>query len=171
MTSIGRTWFILADRHSYWQNNHLYWQNMTSIGRIWFILAYCHSYWQNIQSLKSVLPFCSALPIQYTLLDWLQQTGTKCALRHSMNTHKVICKLTMRQIVQYDAPQSTGIFILNCTAFPHKVSKLLTELDTFLCVFWNPGILVLSAKYTHIHTLTNYQMAASSSVTDKYSRQ
>ena len=39
---------------------------MASIGRIWFILAYCHSYWQNMQPIKSVLPFCSALPIQYT---------------------------------------------------------------------------------------------------------
>ena len=39
---------------------------MTSIGRIWFILAYCHSYWQRMQPIKSVLPFCSALPIQYT---------------------------------------------------------------------------------------------------------
>jgi len=25
-----------------------------------------HSYWQNMQPIKSVLPFCSALPIQYT---------------------------------------------------------------------------------------------------------
>ena len=39
---------------------------MTSIGRIWFILTYCHSYWQNMKAFKSVLPFCSALPIQYT---------------------------------------------------------------------------------------------------------
>jgi len=48
---------------------------MTSIGRIWFILAYCHSYWQNMQPIKSVLPFCSALSIQYTRsLYWTSYT-------------------------------------------------------------------------------------------------
>jgi len=31
--------------------------------------GYCHSYWQNMQPIKSVLPFCSALPIQYTPLS------------------------------------------------------------------------------------------------------
>ena len=46
MTYIGRIWL--------------------PFGRIWFILAYCHSYWQKMQPIKSVLPFCSALPIQYT---------------------------------------------------------------------------------------------------------
>jgi len=63
---------------------------MTSIGRIWFILAYCHSYWQNMQPINSVLPFCSALPIQYTTHSiafratmkftkgWFQRTDMVC---------------------------------------------------------------------------------------------
>jgi len=71
MTSIGRTWFILADCYSCWQN-------MTSIGRIWFILAYCHSYWQNMQPIKGVLPFCSALPIQYTPHCWDRNVCSLC---------------------------------------------------------------------------------------------
>ena len=77
--SIGRISLLLAEYDFHWQNvvytgwlslllveYDLYWQNMTSIGRIWFILAYYHSYWQNMQPIKSVLSFCSALPIQYT---------------------------------------------------------------------------------------------------------
>jgi len=63
---------------------------MTYIGRIWFILAYCHSYWQNMQPINSVLPFCSALPIQYTTHSiafratmkftkgWFQRTDMVC---------------------------------------------------------------------------------------------
>jgi len=89
ITCTGRIWLILTERDLYWQNltsigriwlpliytgwlslllveYDLYWQNITSIGRIWFILAYCHSYWQNMQPVKSVLPFCSALLVQYT---------------------------------------------------------------------------------------------------------
>ena len=59
---------------------------MTSIGRIWFILAYCHSYWQNIQPIKSVLPFCSALPIQYTQLIGFT---TVEATREALNRHQL----------------------------------------------------------------------------------
>ena len=79
MIYTGRISFLPAEYDFHWQNMictgwlslllveyDLYWQNMTSIGRIRFILAYCHSYWQNMQPIKSVLPFCSALPIQYT---------------------------------------------------------------------------------------------------------
>jgi len=79
LTSIGRMSLLPAECDFHWQNMiytgwlslwlveyDLYLQNMTSIGRIWFILAYYHSYWQNMQPIKSVLPFCSALPIQYT---------------------------------------------------------------------------------------------------------
>jgi len=52
---------------------------MINIDRIWlplaeydFTLTYCHSYWQNMQPIKSVLPFCSALPIQYTVAGFSQ---------------------------------------------------------------------------------------------------
>jgi len=38
---------------------NFYWQNMIYTGLF-------HSYWQNMQPIKSVLPFCSALRIQYT---------------------------------------------------------------------------------------------------------
>jgi len=44
--------FILAEYD-------FHWQNMIYSGLF-------HSYWQNMQPIKSVLLFCSALPIQYT---------------------------------------------------------------------------------------------------------
>ena len=88
LTSIGRISLLPAEYDFHWQNMvytcwlslllveyDLYWQNMTSIGRIWFILAYCHSYWQNMQPIKSVLPFCSALPIQYTQIAAIRNTA------------------------------------------------------------------------------------------------
>jgi len=57
---------ILAEFNFYWQNitsipaeYDFHWQNMVYTGLF-------HSYWQNMQPIKSVLPFCSALPIQYT---------------------------------------------------------------------------------------------------------
>ena len=54
---------------------------------IWFILVYCHSYWQNMQPIKSVLPFCSALPIQYTPFfappPYLLDSGASAEFAHS----------------------------------------------------------------------------------------
>ena len=62
----GRTWVILAERVIYTgrirlilSEHDLYWLTVTLTGRIWLT----GPYWQPI---KSVLSFCSALPIQYT---------------------------------------------------------------------------------------------------------
>ena len=43
------------------------------------VCVYCDSYWQNMQSVKSVLPFCSALPIQYTRFVSIQTELTQRA--------------------------------------------------------------------------------------------
>ena len=67
---------ISTECNSYWQNV-TYTGRIWHIGRIWFILAYCHSYWQNMQPVKCVLPFCFALPIQYTQLKWWRASAAR----------------------------------------------------------------------------------------------